>query len=77
MAAAMPPVNVHIPAGPAPANNPIFIDANDALVAGLPWLNWAPAGAIAGVPHVSLDLSEALAAFAVKCKVDRSPAGRR
>ena len=43
--AAPAPVNVHIPAGPAPAEAPLHIDANDALVASLPWLPWDPAPA--------------------------------
>ena len=65
---------VHIPAGPAPAEAPIHLDVNDALVAALPWLPWDPAPAAGGVPRVSLDLSGALSAFAIKCSLDRSPA---
>ena len=67
------PVNVVIPAGPAP-DNPIFVDANDAVVTGLPWLPWELAAAMGGLPRVSIKLSEALAAFAVKCKLSRTPA---
>ena len=36
--AAVLPVDVHIPAGPAPAKAPIHLDANDALAASLPGL---------------------------------------
>jgi hypothetical protein len=67
------PVNVVIPAGAAP-DNPIFVDANDAVVTGLPWLPWELAAAMGGLPRVSIKLSEALAAFAVKCKLSRTPA---
>ena len=72
--AAVLPVDVHIPAGPAPAKAPIHLDASDALVTALPWLQWDPAPAAGGVPRVSLDLSVALSAFAIKCSLDRSPA---
>ena len=50
------------------------MDANDIVVTQLPWLDWGPVAAVGGVPCVSLDLSQALAAFAIKCKLDRAPA---
>ena len=74
MAAIPAPVNVILPAGPITTESPILVDANDDIVRCLPWLNWAPAPAVGGVPRVSLALSEALCAFAIKCKLDRSPA---
>ena len=74
MAAPPPPVHVAAPAVPATPEAPIFVDANDAVVTCTPWLGWAPSAAIGGVPRVALSLSEALCAFAIKCKLDRSPA---
>ncbi len=74
MAALPPPVNVVLPAGPATPESPILVDANDAIVGQLPWLNWAPAGAVGGLPRVAISHCNALAAFALKCKVDRAPA---
>ena len=73
MAAPNPPVNVHIPAGPATPDSRIFVDAGDDLVTMLPWMPWEPSPAMGGVPRVSLTNGEALAAFAVKCKLDSSP----
>lgn len=68
------PVNVFIPPAPIDADSPIFVDANDAVVTSLPWLDWVPAGVVGGIQRASLKHSEALAAFCLKCKVDRSPA---
>ena len=72
--AAPAPVNVVAMPGPNTPESPILVDANDSVVARLPWLNWAPAPAVGGIPRVSLSNSEALAAFAIRCKLDRSPA---
>lgn len=72
--AAPAPVIVHTPAVPANPAAPIYVDANDSIVGSLPFLGWQPAAAIGGVPMVTLSNSEALAAFAIKCKVDRAPA---
>ena len=66
------PVNIIIPA-PAIADAPLHIDANDPLVAGLPWLSWEPAPPAAGIPRVSLRHHEAMAAFGIKCKLARHP----
>jgi hypothetical protein len=64
------PVNVMVPAGSTP-DSPIFVNANDAVVTGLPWLPWDPAAAMGGLPRVSIKHSEALASFAIKCKLAR------
>ena len=74
MAAAIAPVNVMLPAGAPQAHAPLLVDANDQLVALLPWMPWDPAAAAGGVPCVSLALSEALLAFSIKNKLDRTPA---
>ena len=50
------------------------MDANDILVGSLPFLDWQPSAPIGGTPMVTLTNSEAVAAFAIKCKLDRSPA---
>jgi len=71
--AAIAPVNVVVPAAPSP-DSPILVDANDPLVAATSWLPWDPAAAVGGIPRVSLKNSEALRAFAVRCRLDRSPA---
>jgi hypothetical protein len=45
----MPPVNVHLPAGPATPDSPVFLDAAEPLVlatAFLPWQSYPTAGAI-------------------------------
>ena len=45
----MPPVNVHLPAGPATPDSPVFLDAAEPLVlatAFLPWQSYPAAGAI-------------------------------
>ena len=73
MAAPPPPVDVFIPPAPAAPEAPLFVDAADAIVTSLPWLPWGPAAMVAGVQRVSIANSEALKAFAVKCKLDRSP----
>ena len=70
----LPPVNVVIPPGPAQAEAPIYVDANDEVVALLQLLNWQPAPAVGGIPRVSLTHSEAMVAFAVKLQLDKSPA---
>ena len=72
MAAAVP-VDVFVPAG-AIADAPIYVDENDEIISRLPWLPWGPPGLIAGMQRRSLTHSEAMAAFAIKCKLDRSPA---
>ena len=74
MAAVALPVNVILPAGPITDLAPILLDANDPVVTQTPWLDWEPAAAAGGLPRVSLPLSQAFAAFAIKCKLDRSPA---
>ena len=43
MAAALPPVNVVLPAGPHTPDSRILVDANDDIVTGLTFLNWQPA----------------------------------
>ena len=73
MAAPPPPVDVFIPPAPAAPEGPLFVNAADAIVTSLPWLPWGPAAMVAGVQRVSISNSEALKAFAVKCKLDRSP----
>ena len=72
-APALPPVDVAT-LGPASPSNPILVDANDPVVAQLSWLPWDPHAAVGGVPRMALEHSEALLAFAVKCKLDRNPA---
>ena len=54
MAAALPPVNVIIPAGPPTPDSRTFVDANDDVVAKLPFLNWQPEAAAGGLPRMSL-----------------------
>ena len=72
MAAPPPPVDVFIPPAPAAPEAPLFVDAADAIVTSLPWLPWGPAANVGGVQRVSIANSEALKAFAVKCKLDRT-----
>ena len=72
-AAPPPPVNVFVPAGSAAPEGPILVDAADAVVTSLPWLPWGPAANVGGMQRVSISNSEALKAFAVKCKLDRTP----
>ena len=73
MAAPNPPVNVHIPAGPATPDSRIYVDAGDDIVSMLPWLAWDPSPAMGVMPRVSLTNDKALAAFAIKCQLDKSP----
>ena len=45
----MPPVNVHLPAGPATPDSPVFLDSAEPLVlatAFLPWQSYPAAGAV-------------------------------
>ena len=72
--AAVVPVVIHIPAVPANPASPIHVDANDPVVGSLAFLEWQPSAPIGGTPMVTLTNSEAVAAFASKCKLDRSPA---
>ena len=71
--AAVLPVDVHFPSGPAPAKAPIHLDANDASVASPPWPRWDQAPAAGGVPRAPLDLSVSHS-FAIPYKLDKSPA---
>ena len=74
MAAAPIPVNVFYPAGPANPKSPLLVDAADDIVVQLPFLPWKAAPPHGGIACVSIDQSEALVAFCVRCKLDRSPA---
>ena len=59
--------------GPQSAR-PIALAANDQLVTcttGI--LQWYPSPAIGGVPQMAVVLSEAVAAFTVRCKLSRTP----
>jgi hypothetical protein len=69
--AAPPPVDVTLPPGPVSPFSPILVDANDAVVTNLAIV---AVGNVGGVPRVSLTQGEALCAFGIKCKLDRSPA---
>ena len=60
MAAAAPPVNVIIPAGPPTPDSRIFVDANDNVVTKLSFLEWQPEAAAGGVPRMSLTRHEAV-----------------
>ena len=42
MAAALPPVDMVVPAGPYTPDSRIMVDANDDIVTGLSFLNWQP-----------------------------------
>ena len=72
--AAVAPVNVTLPGGPAQPDSPILVDAADAIYTSLPWLPWGPVAVVGGVARASLKHSEAMKAFAVRCQFDRSPA---
>lgn len=67
------PVVVNIPA-PALPDSPIHLDANSAIVAALPWIQWGIAPAIGGTPQVTIRLHEAVAAFLLRCSLSKAPA---
>ena len=74
MAAALPPVNVMLPAGPPNPDSRILVDANDDIVTRLTFLNWQPAAAAGGMPRMSITRHEALWSFAIKCNLGKTPA---
>jgi hypothetical protein len=66
-------VDVVLPAGAQP-DKPILVDSSSPIVTRLPFLNWVAAGTVGGIQRSSLSNSEAMAAFAIKCRLDRTPA---
>ena len=74
MAAPPTPVDVFIPPGPDPESR-VFVDAADPVVTATSFLQWDAAGVVGGILRVSLPNSSMLNAFALKCRMDRSPAG--
>ena len=74
MAAPPTPVDVFIPPGPDPESR-VFVDAADPVVIATSFLQWDAAGVVGGMLRVSLPNSSMLNAFALKCRMDRSPAG--
>lgn len=74
MAAALPPVNVIIPAGPPTPDSRIFVNGNDDVVTKLPFLEWRPEAAAGGLPRMSMTRHEALWSFAIKCNLGKTPA---
>ena len=70
-------VDVSSPAGPVTPDCPIFLLANDAIVAATPCLKWLPAPPAPGAgaaPRVQLSTAEAIRAFLTRCSISRIPA---
>ena len=69
-------VIVTSPAGAATPECPIWLQANESIVAETQlFIDWQPAPADpAGNARVSVDTFQAIKAFAARCKISRNPA---